>query len=290
MIVTAIILLIKFFVVEPTLNKKNISEIEEVYYNSEDYSKDEDLPDPRGNLSAVRNINEDIKGWIKINDTVIDYPVLQSSQADNSYYLYRNYKKESNNGFGSIFIDSLCDIENPSKNIILYGHNMRDSSMFGALLKYNDLNYYKARPVIIFDTINEEANWKIISIFKTNTLSNQGEIFDYLKIDFANDKSFLKFIYDVRNRSLIDIPVDVCAEDRIITLSTCSYELEDFRTVVVARKVREGESVEVDVDAAKKNPNPLMPAGYYSKYGGQAPNIADFEDALAKNSIAWLSR
>ena len=269
--VISLAFLVKLCFLEPHENKTTMQEIEEVYYKD----ADSDEKQERGDLAAVQAINGDIKGWIKLDGTPINYPVLQSPDTDSTYYLYRNYKKNSS-GFGSIFLDSLCEPAKPSKNLILYGHNMRDGSMFGHLLKYDNLDFYKEHPVIMFDTTDEQADWKIISVFKTNTLEKHGEIFDYLKIDFANDNDFLQFVYDVRVRSLIDIPVDVGKNDRLITLSTCSYELDDFRTVVVARKVREGESTAVELRNAKMNENPLMPRSYYTRYGGKAPVLGGF--------------
>lgn len=269
-------------VIEPYMNRSTISELEEIYYGD-----DEGEVETRGDLLALTAVNSDIKGWIKISGTKVNNPVLQSPSTDSTYYLYRNYKKISS-GFGSIFLDSLCDYEKPSKNLILYGHNMRDGSMFGDLLKYDSLDFYKAHPTIIFDTLKEQADWKIISIFKTNTLEEQGKIFDYLKIDFANDKDFLNFVYDVKIRSLIDTPVDIGKNDNLITLSTCSYELKDFRTVVVARKVREGEETAVNIDEAKMAENPLMPAGYYYRRGGKAPAINGFEEDLKNGKLAWF--
>lgn len=266
--------------IEPYQNASTLKEIEEVYY------KEADSEEETGNLAALMAINSDIKGWIRINDTPINYPVLQSAPSDPIYYLHRNYKKERS-GFGSIFLDSLCDPEKPSKNLILYGHNMRDASMFGHLIRYDDLNFYKQRPKITFNTLAKRSEWKIISVFKTNTLESQGKLFDYLKIDFAGDKDFLDFVYDVKVRSILDTPVDIGKNDRLMTLSTCSSELKEFRTVVVAREVREGESPEVDVEKAKIRGNPLMPQGYYAKYGGKAPKINGFENDLAEGKLTW---
>ena len=139
----------------------------------------------------------------------------------------------------------------------------------------------------MFDTLDGQGDWKIISVFKTNTLKEQGELFNYLMIDFSSDKDFLDFVYNVRIRSLIDTPVDIGKNDQLIILSTCSYELNDFRTVVVARKVREGESAAVEVKNAKMNENPLMPEGYYARYGGEAPTVNGFEKDLADGKLSW---
>ncbi len=280
--VTSLAIIINLCFIEPYKNSKTMREIEELYYG------DKEITNERGNLVDLLDVNSDIKGWIKINDTVINYPVLQSEETNSTYYLYRNYKKISS-GFGSIFLDSLCDIDKPSQNLILHGHNMRDGSMFGNLLKYDSLDFYKEHPTIIFDTIAEQADWKIISIFKTNTLESQGEIFNYLKIDFANDNDFLNFVYNVKIRSLIETPVDISKNDSLITLSTCSYELDDFRTVVVARKVRQNENSAVAVQNAEINKNPLMPKGYYIRYGGEAPKINGFEKDLKDGKLTWYT-
>lgn len=280
--IVSLAIIVNLWIIEPYKNRSTMKEIEDIYYKDADV---EPLQD-RGDLASLLSINGDIKGWIKIKNTPINYPVLQSAQTDSTYYLHRNYKK-NNSSFGSIFLDSICDISKPSKNLILYGHNMRDGSMFGNLLKYDNLDFYKERPVIMFDTLDGQGDWKIISVFKTNTLKEQGELFNYLMVDFANDKDFLDFVYDVKIRSIIDTPVDVGKNDRLITLSTCSYEMKDFRTVVVARKVREGESSAVDVENAKLSGNPLMPSGYYSSHGGKSPEVNGFEKDLAAGKLSW---
>lgn len=265
--------------IEPYLNASTMKEIEDVYY------KEADSEEETGNLAALMAINSDIKGWIKIKGTPINYPVLQSGPDDPIYYLHRNYKKEKTS-FGSIFLDSQCNI-NLSQILIFYGHNMRGGSMFGVLLNFVDLNFYKEHPTITFNTLAKRSEWKIISVFKTNTLESQGKLFDYLKIDFASDKEFLDFVYDVKVRSILDTPVDIGKNDRLMILSTCSSELKGFRTVVVARKVRDGESPEVPVELAKIRGNPLMPKGYYLKYGGKAPKVNGFDKDRAEGNLPW---
>ena len=252
--------LIKLFVLDPNNFKKANDEIKAIYYNNYEKSENDDanvtLKKSFDNLSLI---NEDIKGWIKIDNTVIDYPVLQSS--DPTFYLDHNYKKEYSR-YGSIFIDSECKEGIHSKNIILHGHHMRDGQMFADILKFADLNFYKSTPAISFNTKEYISKWKIFSIFKTNTKPEQGEIFNYLAVAFANDASFLNFIDNLKIRSLLDINVDIIASDQIMLLSTCSYEFDDARTVLAARRVRQGESESVDTSTAKKNENPLKPSGW----------------------------
>ncbi|MDQ5983039.1 MAG: hypothetical protein RUMPE_00037 [Eubacteriales bacterium SKADARSKE-1] len=263
-------MLIKILILDPNANKDLNKEIQDVHYSE---------PSP---FEKLLTINSDIKGWIKIDNTPIDYPVLYSD-----YYLRRDYNKQYTK-YGSIFIDNTCKLENNPQNILLHGHHMQDGSMFAKICDFTDLNFYKTTPVFTFDTIYESGIWKIISIYRTNTNSAQGEIFNYLQSEFESDHSdFLEYVYQVKIRSNIDTPVDIAKDDKLVTLSTCSYELPDFRTVLVARKARAGESQEVDTSRARYSDAPLMPDAYYQKYGGSKPNVTSFKDALSKNKINW---
>lgn len=274
-------LLIKLLVFDPYVSNKIQNEAKDLYYNSSPPHPSENTI---GKFTELLKINNEIKGWIKINNTIIDYPVTQSENS--TFYLEHNYKKETSR-YGSIFIDSACKNGANSKNIILHGHHMRDGQMFAGLLKFSDLDFYKTSPVITFDSIDRDMKWKIISIFKTNTLPDQGKIFNYLVFSFMNDESFLNYVYKIRIRSLIDIPVDINENDQLITLSTCSYEFNDFRTVLVARKVRLNESESVDTESAKKATNPLMPECWYKKYGGSPPVYSDFYSDYKSGKIPW---
>ena len=286
----------------PAQSDTAMNSIQDLYRSDEDTSGGqngnpadmEPARDEQGRLKKflpLLEINNDIKGWITVPNSKIDYPVLQSEKdlllqpGENETYLYTDYRGNSTK-YGSIFIDAHCDITD-CKNIIIHGHHMRDGRMFANLMNYSDLSFYQSAPVITFDTIYEEAQWKVISIFKTNTLEDQGEPFQYLRYSFADDSDFLNYVYQVRERSLIDMPVDVNEDDQLITLSTCSYEFNEFRTVVVARKVRPGEDASVNVSQAAKNPDPLMPDVWYNTYGGSKPQVTTFEEALENGQIDW---
>lgn len=242
----------------------------------------------------LAKINDEIVGWIQIDNTQVDYPVLwhKSDDRTSQYYLTHNYKG-GYDSFGSIFLDYRCTKGTDSKNIVMHGHHMNDGSMFGDLLKYGgtsgNLDFYKKSPTIEFDTPKENGTYKIISVFKTNTLSSQGEFFNYMIGNFQNDKDFMNYVYNVRVRSLFNCPVDVNEDDELITLSTCSYEFTNFRTVVVARKVRKGESKKVDVSKASINSNPVWPEVYYSSRGGSRPEVTDFCTAYENGEIDWYN-
>lgn len=244
------------------------------------------------NWDDLLKVNKEIVGWIQINGTKIDYPVLWHKGDDitGQYYLNHNYKRDYDS-YGCIFLDYRCTSGMNSKNIVLHGHHMNDGSMFAGLMDYGgtegNLDFYKKHPTIKFDTPQGDGVYKIISVYKTNTLSAHGEFFKYMVGDFQNDKDFMNYVYNTRIRSLINCPVDVNEDDELLTLSTCSYEYTNFRTVVVARRVRIGETSKVDTKKASLNGNAVWPEVYYSSRGGKRPTVTDFCSAYEKQQIDW---
>lgn len=244
------------------------------------------------NWDELKKINNEIEAWIQIKDTQIDYPVLwhKGDDASDQYYLNHNYKSEYDS-YGCIFLDYRCTNGMESKNIVLHGHHMNDGSMFGDLMEYGgtegNLDFYKEHPTVVFDTPQGDGMYKIISVYKTNTLSAHGEFFNYMVGDFQNEKDFMNYVYNVRIRSLINCPVDVNEDDELLTLSTCSYEYTNFRTVVVARRVRIGEDAKVDTGKASLNSEAVWPEIYYSSRGGTRPEVTDFCTAYEKKQIDW---
>lgn len=297
-IVTAVILLF-VLVINPWLNNKKYDELRDIFNSPS--SKVIDVTNPDGavvsrktishNWDDIKAINEEIVGWVKIDNTVIDYPTLEhkGDNEDYQYYLYKDYYKNYS-GYGSIFLDYRCKQSVNSKNVILHGHHMNDGSMFQNLMYYGkfegDLEFYKKSPIIHFDTPEGDADYKIISYYKTNTLDAHGDFFDYLTSEFTSDAEFMNYVYLIRERSLINTPVTVNEDDQLLTLSTCSYEYSEFRTVLVARKVREGESSEVDVSKATQNLDALWPDVHYSSKDAK-PKISTFSKAYKNNEIDW---
>ena len=213
-------------------------------------------------FAALYALNEDIAGWIEIENTPLSYAVVQAP--DNDYYLRRDFDKKDNK-HGIPFVDFRVDLSKPSTNTLIYGHNMKDGQMFGELIKYKQLSYYKQHPVITFDSVYQESKFKIVSVFITNAYEAQGPVFNYHNfIQARDDQAFIDFINEIRQRSLINTTVDVTTTDTLLTLSTCDYDFTDSRMVIVARRVRPGEDTTVDVANAKLNPNPKMPEAWYA--------------------------
>ncbi len=242
-------------------------------------------------------INEDVKGWIRIdntngeNDTKIDYVVMQSGASDPEYYLSRAWDTKEYLKAGSLFLDYTSSVEKNSPNLIIHGHNMTSSDdMFHYLVQYQKLNFLKEHPIISFDTIYEEGLWKVFSVYITPGNNDRDDFFPFNTSNFNSSRDFMSYLYQIRIRSLFNIDeVDINENDQILTLSTCSYELSNYRTIVVARKVREGEEPAIDVDKIEKNKNALYPPSFNKHYGKQQPDIPSFEAALEDGLIPWYN-
>jgi len=255
-------------------------------------------PDPnkddQGRLLTFKKLldtNNDVKGWIDIPDTNINYLVVQSSKKDDpDYYLDKDINLDYSKA-GTLYLDPRSSLETDTQNLVIHGHNMvsTQEKMFHFLLKYKTVSYYSEHPLISFDTIYDTGKWKVFAAFITNGSSKKEPLFEYRQSTFKDSSEFLNFVYQLRNRSFIDVSsVDVNENDQLLTLSTCSYEIDNYRFVVVARKVRPGEDLTVDVTKVTKNDHPLFPDSYFSHYGGEAPVLAaTFEEALANGDIDW---
>lgn len=234
-------------------------------------------------FAELKAINPDIEGWITISGTSVDYPVLRAPASSPDYYLTHDWKHRETK-YGSIYLyPPTAKTSTEQKNSILYGHSMKDGQMFADLLQYSSLVYYRLHPVIQYQVGNDKASYKIFAVIKANTDPSQGQLFDYQKSNFSTTNDFLKYLYEVRIRSLVQMPVDLKASDKILTLSTCSYEFDGFRTVVFARRVRKDESANTDITYAVINPTPLYPDCWYKKFGGEKPSLPNFEEALKSN-------
>lgn len=239
-------------------------------------------------LAALKAINPDIVGWITVPNTVIDLPVVQASASDPEFYLTHDYWK-TRSSYGCVFADYRSPVGSPdSKSIVLYGHHLLSGRMFTQLEKYKSLDFYQTSPLIFFDTGEGSSEWIIFSVFLANTLPQQGTPFDYTKSRFPDDSDYLNFVYQLRIRSLYNTGVSFNAQDKILLLSTCSYEFKDFRQVVAARKVRDGEDVSGASSHAASNPKVLYPDCWYEKRGGTKPVWpATYEEGKKENLLSW---
>lgn len=238
--------------------------------NRDDYSRNED--NQFSKFDKLKSLNSDVIGWLTIPNTEVNNPVYQT--IDNQYYVTHDMDKQSNS-YGALFLDYRCDI-NPmslSQNQIIYGHNMRYGAMFGTLKEYRSLDFYKSNPLIYFDSLYEQRVYKIFAIMIVNDKEDEtfGYSYSAYRNTFTSEDDFGDWIEYSRHRSLFDIPVDVTVEDEIVTLSTCCYDYDNARFVIMGRLVRPDESTEVSTGDAVKNPDVIYSKEYYSKKGMKIP-------------------
>ncbi|MFT8887199.1 MAG: class B sortase [Ethanoligenens sp.] len=206
------------------------------------------LPSKKADILSAQQKNSDVIGWLTVPGTDLDMPIVHT--ADNNYYLTHNLEKQTYKK-GQPFLDYRNDPENLGHNSIIYGHNMGDGQLFGELKQFKDLNFLNQHPVLYFGTAATDRYWKIFAVYTTDVN------FYYINTDFPTDNDFSNLVDRMRAQSLFNTNVDVAPIDKILTLSTCTYEFNDARFVIEARLVRPGESY--DVAPAVDNPSPASP-------------------------------
>ncbi len=187
--------------------------------------------------NALYAENEDTIGWLKIDGTDIDH-VVMFVENDNEKYLHRDFY--GNDSYrGCLFVDGRCDVQT-SDNVIIYGHHMKDGSMFGALVDYRDREFYESHRYIQFDTIYEKQRYEVVAAIETALLPEGAEGFRYYEYTDENDaQSFNEYVQFIEQNKLYDTGVELHPGDKLITLSTCAYHTDDGRFIVVAKKLAE---------------------------------------------------
>ncbi len=212
--------------------------------------------------SYLYAVNQDLVGWLKIDNTNLDVQVVQSE--DNSYYLRRDFYKKSSR-YGCPYLDFKNDPKYLSDNTVIYGHHMTDGLMFSNLDKYKTLEGYKESPIIEYSTLYETYYFKIFAAFVTNsdTKDDDNYMFNVMTTDFGTDEKFTSFVDEAKKRSIINTGVSVQADDKLITLVTCTYDFDDARLVIMGRLLRENEEPTVDTSSASLNTAPKYPQAWY---------------------------
>ena len=201
-------------------------------------------------MEEVYTLNEDSAGWIKIDGTVIDYPVMQTP-SDEQYYLNRDFDGKYS-AYGCIIADTdstigtgtaaqdYTDGTRPSTNIILHGHNMKNGTMFGSLDKYRDRSYEKGHSIIKFSSLYEDREYEICAVFLSQVYKkNQNDVFKYYQFFNAqSEEEFDDFYDNIKKMSMYDTGVDASYGDEFITLSVCAYHVDNGRLVVVGKRIK----------------------------------------------------
>ncbi|MBQ8533578.1 MAG: class B sortase [Clostridia bacterium] len=265
------------FAVASVQNSITNDKVKELYKNPNYDLTGVDFPEGanEADFAALYIQNNDTVGWIHIPNTSIDNVVVKTT--DNDFYLTHDfYKKKSEHGAIMADFRTVFNISGNSKNVPLYGHHMKDGSMFAELEKFRTLSFYKQNPIIYFDTLYTKAKYEIFSVFITNDLESEddGFRFNFNRVNFTSEEDFMDYITQVNRRSIFKTNVAVSPSDEILTLSTCVYDFNEARLVVCARRLLEGEQP-ADTSTAIRNPAPLYPQAWYDKKGGKKPVFND---------------
>jgi len=210
-----------------------MSEVQDIYYqlDSGDTAQASESNEVRSGFDELLKQNEDVVGWITIEDTQVDYPILHSS--DNFDYLKTNYYGDESRA-GSIFMDFRNDITSSDLNTVIYGHRMKDGSMFQQLTKFLEQDFFEEHRTFQYDTLYESYEAEIFAVYHTLT------DFNYIETDFPSDEAYEKLLNQIQEKSIFQTDIELSADDPIITLSTCDYQLDadDGRLVVHAKLVK----------------------------------------------------
>ncbi len=228
--------------VEP---KEQISRIEDLLEPEERTEQQEVRPQKEetpndehgilGQYSALAKENNEFIGWIKIADTKIDNPVMYSP-VEPQKYLQLSFNQEKNQN-GEIFADYRCSINPDSDNIILYGHNMKSGKMFASIVKYQQESYYREHPLIEFDSLFEKRKYRVLAAFYDRVYYEDEDVFKFYNfIDAENSVDFDYAIEQFKKKSIYDTGVEAKYGDKLVTLVTCTYQVENGRFVVIAKR------------------------------------------------------
>jgi sortase B len=201
-------------------------------------------------LPQLKNLyeeNNDLVGWLKIEGTVIDYPVMFTPE-DGEFYLYRSFdKKQDRTMKGTLFIDKNCSLNPRSTNLLIHGHNMKNGSMFHTLVNYRKEEFYRKHPTFEYSTLYETSDYEIVAVFLSRVYKRTDNVFKYYQFfDATTEEEFDTFIMNIKSLALYETDIMPKFGDELITLATCEYSQANGRIVVVGRKVASNtyESIE----------------------------------------------
>lgn len=212
--------------------------------------------------SYLYAVNQDLVGWLKIDNTNLDVQVVQSD--DNDYYLRRDFYQNSSR-YGCPYLDFKNDPKYLDDNTVIYGHHMTDGLMFSNLDKYRTLEGYKESPIIEYSTLYDTYYFKVFAAFVTNSdvADDDNYMFNIMVTDFSTDEKFTSFVEEAKKRSIVNTGVSVQPDDKLITLVTCTYDFDDARLIIMGRLLRENEEPTVDTSMAALNTAPKYPQAWY---------------------------
>lgn len=238
-LIFGIILFIKIRLTEHIENEMQIEVskvLDTIYVPDDDSTPTPTITERMLKVKELQKENVDIVGWLEIEGTNINYPVLQGD--DNDYYLKHNYKHEYIST-GSIFLDKDYDFNKPSENLLIYGHRNKVGLMFDELIKYKDKSFYNEHKTIRFTTATEDAKYEVMSAFYSRVYyKDETDVFRYYSfVNAKNGLEYAEFVNNAKDASIYDTEITAVYGDQLMTLSTCDYTQQNGRFAVVAVKV-----------------------------------------------------
>ena len=180
--------------------------------------------------------NSDMVGWIQIDGTGIDYPVMQTP-TDPNYYLKHDFEK-NHTDYGCPFMQADCDTLAPSDNLIIYGHNMKDGSMFADLARYRSKDFWQAHKTVWFDTALGSCAYEIFAVIHTTVQADSADAFPFYRfVNAEAPEDFAAYVTACKARALYDTGIFAEYGDRLLTLSTCDNITDDGRWLVIAKRI-----------------------------------------------------
>lgn len=180
--------------------------------------------------------NSDMVGWIQIEGTSIDYPVMQTP-TDPNYYLKHDFEK-NHTDYGCPFMQADCDALAPSDNLIIYGHNMKDGSMFADLARYRSKDFWQAHKTVWFDTARGSCAYEIFAVIHTTVQADAADAFPFYRfVNAEAPEDFAAYVTACKARALYDTGIFAEYGDRLLTLSTCDNITDDGRLLVIAKRI-----------------------------------------------------
>lgn len=288
-LIASVAWLVNDYVIQPYLIKQQNEQISELIADSTE-AEPEKIVEKLNNLDeeekavtfeSLKAQNKDFKAWLAAPGANISLPVVQTT--NNDKYLNTGFNGKWISG-GTAFLDCNNKSAFSDMNTVIYGHNMRDGSMFGSIKNYKKLETFKKNPLIYVYTENENYVYKIYSVFLTSAVKSDdnGYVFAYNFINLSSSENFASFMEEIKARSYYDTGVDYQEGDKLLTLSTCDRTvMKNGRLVIVARLVRENEEESVDTAKAVVNSKQKFPAGWYEKKKQSNPY---------ENAVKWIAQ
>lgn len=187
--------------------------------------------------------NPDIVGWIRVEGTLLDYPVMFTPD-DEEKYIRADFEGKLSMA-GLPFVDKDCSMDPESQNLVIYGHNMKNGTAFKTLFDYTEKKFWEEHPTVYFSTLYEERTYEVLSVFYDRVYKKSDTCFKFYNfIDPPTEETYQEGITYFKDKACYDTGVTAAYGDRLITLVTCSYHTDNGRLILVAREVTQTETPE----------------------------------------------